>query len=238
MGGGRRMCRKGKIPVNRRVVEIDRLLADADLLMLPPLCCPALFDEGFVFCCAMYMDKTSVLRGGPSSSSPRLLTKSLSLEPTPCQGHLDTDMPQRLSSDPGSSPGLGAFEALDPLDPSHGLVQSCSYGTNNTEPPEFLAMVPPKTRPPLPGPKPQVPPKPPHLQQHWTQPHPRAPEKPLPPPPSCRPLRVDTQGRRSSPTMPPCTQETSSSACVLSLIEKFEREQIIMVPDITAGALW
>ncbi|KAJ8265097.1 hypothetical protein COCON_G00141960 [Conger conger] len=103
---------------------------------------------------------------GSSSSSPRLLTKSLSLEPGPCLGGHET--PQRLCSDPG------------PLGPRH-----CN-GTNENGPPE-LPTPPPKTRPPLPGPKPQ--------------------------------------------------EGSASPSCVLSLIEKFEREQIIVVPDITGGAL-
>ncbi|KAJ8393485.1 hypothetical protein AAFF_G00059580 [Aldrovandia affinis] len=141
-------------------------------------------------------------RIGSSSSSPRLLTKSLSLEPGPCLGSHDT--PQRLCSDPG------------PLGPRH-----CN-GTNESGPPELPAPTP-KTRPPLPGPKPQVPPKPPHLQSGR---RPRAPDKPLPPPPS-RPLPADPRAARGS----------SSPTCVLSLIEKFEREQIIVVPDITGGGL-
>ncbi|XP_016323709.1 FYVE, RhoGEF and PH domain-containing protein 1-like, partial [Sinocyclocheilus anshuiensis] len=115
---------------------------------------------GFVFCCAMYMDKTSVLRG-PSTASPRLLTKSLSLEPGPCLGAHET--PQRLCSDPG------------PLEPQH-----CN-GTSE-DGPQDVPPPPPKTRPPLPGPKPQVPPKPPHLQQQSAR-RPRPPDKPLPPPP-------------------------------------------------------
>ncbi|XP_016392753.1 FYVE, RhoGEF and PH domain-containing protein 1-like, partial [Sinocyclocheilus rhinocerous] len=110
---------------------------------------------GFVFCCAMYMDKTSVLRG-PSTASPRLLTKSLSLEPGPCLGAHET--PQRLCSDPG------------PLEPQH-----CN-GTSE-DGPQDVPPAPPKTRPPLPGPKPQVPPKPPHLQQQSAR-RPRPPDKP------------------------------------------------------------
>ncbi|XP_028820761.1 FYVE, RhoGEF and PH domain-containing protein 1 isoform X2 [Denticeps clupeoides] len=166
---------------------------------------------GFVFCCAMYMDKSSVLRG-PSSSSPRLLTKSLSLEPGcgPCLGAHET--PQRLCSDPG------------PIGSQH-----CN-GTSATGP-QDTPPLPPKTRPPLPGPKPQVPPKPPHLQQSARRPRP--PDKPLPPPPS-RPLPADPRSPRPAV---PRAEGSSSPTCVLSLIEKFEREQIIVVPDITGGAL-
>ncbi|XP_061114069.1 FYVE, RhoGEF and PH domain-containing protein 1 [Conger conger] len=148
-------------------------------------------------------------RIGSSSSSPRLLTKSLSLEPGPCLGGHET--PQRLCSDPG------------PLGPRH-----CN-GTNENGPPE-LPTPPPKTRPPLPGPKPQVPPKPPHLQSGR---RPRAPDKPLPPPPS-RPLPADPRCPRAPL---PLAEGSASPSCVLSLIEKFEREQIIVVPDITGGAL-
>ncbi|XP_048066304.1 FYVE, RhoGEF and PH domain-containing protein 1 isoform X4 [Megalobrama amblycephala] len=165
---------------------------------------------GFVFCCAMYMDKTSVLRG-PSTSSPRLLTKSLSLEPGPCLGAHET--PQRLCSDPG------------PLEPQH-----CNGTSENG--PQDVPPPPPKTRPPLPGPKPQVPPKPPHLQQQSAR-RPRPPDKPLPPPPS-RPLPADP--RQSRATLPRA-EGSSSPTCVLSLIEKFEREQIIVVPDITGGVM-
>ncbi|XP_062855528.1 FYVE, RhoGEF and PH domain-containing protein 1 isoform X2 [Trichomycterus rosablanca] len=165
---------------------------------------------GFVLCCAMYMEKTNVLRG-PSTSSPRLLTKSLSLEPGPSPGAHEA--PQRLCSDPGP---LG--------------LQHCNGTSENghQDPPP----VPPKTRPPLPGPKPQVPPKPPHLQQQCGR-RPRPPDKPLPPPPS-RPLPADPRQSRATP---PRAEGSSSPTCVLSLIERFEREQIIMVPDITGGVM-
>uniref|UniRef100_W5NBT5 FYVE, RhoGEF and PH domain containing 1 n=1 Tax=Lepisosteus oculatus TaxID=7918 RepID=W5NBT5_LEPOC len=154
------------------------------------------------------MDKTGVPRGS-SSSSPRLLTKSLSLEPGPCLGSRET--PQRLCSDPG------------PLGP-----QDCN-GTSERGPPE-LPPAGPKTRPPLPGPKPQVPPKPPHLQGLRL---PRGPDKPIPPPPS-RPLPADPRAGRATL---PRTEGGATPSCVLSLIEKFEREQIIVVPDISGGCL-
>ncbi|XP_030640263.1 FYVE, RhoGEF and PH domain-containing protein 1 [Chanos chanos] len=152
-------------------------------------------------------------RIGPSASSPRLLTKSLSLEPGPCLGAHET--PQRLCSDPG------------PLGPQHcnGTSENGSHGSQDVPP------AAPKTRPPLPGPKPQVPPKPPHLQQSARRPRP--PDKPLPPPPS-RPLPADP---RSSRATLPRAEGSSSPTCVLSLIEKFEREQIIVVPDITGGVM-
>ncbi|XP_066566210.1 FYVE, RhoGEF and PH domain-containing protein 1 [Amia ocellicauda] len=144
--------------------------------------------------------------GSSSSSSPRLLTKSLSLEPGPCLGGRET--PQRLCSDPG------------PLGPP-----DCN-GTSDKTPPA----APPKTRPPLPGPKPQVPPKPPHLQGPR---RPQGPERPIPPPPS-RPLPADPRAARATL---PRAEGGGAPSCVLSLIEKFEREQIILVPDITGGCL-
>ncbi|XP_061621670.1 FYVE, RhoGEF and PH domain-containing protein 1 isoform X2 [Phyllopteryx taeniolatus] len=149
--------------------------------------------SGLVLCCAMYMDRSSLSRGPPSSLSPSLLAKSLSLEP-PCGS-------QEPSSSSSSSAGLQEEEV------------------NDTGPPQLS-----KSRLPLLGPKPQVPPKPPHLQHQVgaLRTRPRAPDKPLPPPPPCKPHRPEDH---ASPT------------CVLSLIEKFEREQIIMVPDITGGAL-
>lgn len=185
-------------------------------------------------------------RTGPSSSSsPSLLAKGLSLETScaPCghQGALDADAPQQLSSDPGPS----SFSS-DPASLERGAELTVRRGSanglllvNDRGPPELPATtITPtsKSRPPLPGPKPQVPPKPPHLQQQAgvSRPRPRVPDKPLPPPPPCRPLPADPRGGRS----PPCRSDgTDSPNCVLSLIEKFEREQIIVVPDITGGAL-
>ncbi|KAF3696322.1 FYVE, RhoGEF and PH domain-containing protein 1 [Channa argus] len=175
---------------------------------------------------------SSTCRTGPSSSSsPSLLTKGLSLEPScsPCshQGALDADVPQQLTVDPGTS-----CASPGPCPPANVLV-------NDTGPPALPATTitpPSKNRPPLPGPKPQVPPKPPHLQQQAgvSRPRPRASEKPVPPPPPCRPLPADPRG-----VWTPLTRGdgTASPTCVLSLIEKFEREQIIVVPDITGGAL-
>ncbi|XP_077080193.1 FYVE, RhoGEF and PH domain-containing protein 1 isoform X2 [Siphateles boraxobius] len=129
----------------------------------------------------------------------------------PCLGAHET--PQHLCSDPG------------PLEPQH-----CNGTTENG--PQDVPPPHPKTRPPLPGPKPQVPPKPPHLQQQGAR-RPRPPDKPLPPPP-CRPLPADP--RQSRATLPRA-EGSSSPTCVLSLIEKFEREQIIVVPDITGGVM-
>ncbi|XP_035501093.1 FYVE, RhoGEF and PH domain-containing protein 1 isoform X3 [Scophthalmus maximus] len=192
---------------------------------------------GFVFCCAVYMDRSSLIRGPSSSSSPSLLTKSLSLEPScsPCghQGALDADAPQQPSSDPGPVSLEGGPLLTGRRGSANGLLL-----VNDTGPPELPAttIIPPSKSRPLPqGHKPQVPPKPPHLQQAGvSKPRLRGPDKPLPPPPPCRPLPADPRGGRTPPTR---TDGTASPTCVLSLIEKFEREQIIVVPDITGGAL-
>ncbi|KAM4562141.1 FYVE, RhoGEF and PH domain-containing protein 1 isoform 2-T4 [Odontesthes bonariensis] len=198
---------------------------------------------GFVFCCAMYMDRSSLSRGPSSSSSPSLLTKSLSLDPScsPCVHHvaLDADAPQQPSSDPGPSSSFsGAASLEEEAEPAERGGSVNELLVNDTGPPALPpAVVTPasRSRPPLPGPKPQVPPKPPHLQQAAAQrPRHRVRDKPLPPPPPCRPLPADPRGGRTPPTH---ADGTASPTCVLSLIEKFEREQIIVVPDITGGAL-
>ncbi|KAM8754884.1 FYVE, RhoGEF and PH domain-containing protein 1 isoform 1-T1 [Acanthopagrus schlegelii] len=188
---------------------------------------------------------SSTHRTGPSpSSSPSLLTKSLSLEPScsPCshQGALDADAPQQMSSDPGpsSSSGPASLEGGPELTARCGSANGLLL-VNDTGPPELPATIvttQSKSRPPLPGPKPQVPPKPPHLQQQAgvLRPRPRVPDKALPPPPPCRPLPADPRGARTPPIH---DDGTASPTCVLTLIEKFEREQIIVVPDITGGAL-
>ncbi|CAN9515229.1 unnamed protein product [Ophioblennius macclurei] len=188
---------------------------------------------GLVFCCAVYMDRSSLTRGPSSSSSPSLLTKSVSLEPScsPC-GHLvapDANYLQQSASDPGpasSSSGPASLEGEADL--AERLLLAKEGGPTVTPPG--------RSRPPLPGPKPQVPPKPPHLQQQAvvSRPRPRPPDKPLPPTPPCRPLPADPWGGRTPPIR---DDGTASPTCVLSLIEKFEREQIIVVPDITGGAL-
>lgn len=84
--------------------------------------------------------------GPASSTSPTLLAKSLSLEPScsPCghQGALDADAPLQ--------PDSGSEEGAEPAE-SGGSV-------NDTGPPELpvtTVTAPNRTRPPLPGPKPQ-----------------------------------------------------------------------------------
>ncbi|XP_043357467.1 FYVE, RhoGEF and PH domain-containing protein 1 isoform X4 [Dermochelys coriacea] len=83
-------------------------------------------------------------------------------------------------------------------------------------------------RPALPrralGPKPQVPPKPGHLQST----HPPWPPAPIPPPPS-RPLPANPRlGSRSPLTPHPKAQDGAGSTAVLTLIEKFERDPVIL----------
>ncbi|XP_043390291.1 FYVE, RhoGEF and PH domain-containing protein 1 isoform X3 [Chelonia mydas] len=74
------------------------------------------------------------------------------------------------------------------------------------------------------GPKPQVPPKPGHLQST----HPPWPPAPIPPPPS-RPLPANPRlGPRSPPTPHPEAQDGAGSTAVLTLIEKFERDPVIL----------
>ncbi|XP_033825876.1 FYVE, RhoGEF and PH domain-containing protein 1 isoform X2 [Periophthalmus magnuspinnatus] len=186
---------------------------------------------GFVLCCAMYMDRSSLTRG-PSSSSPSAL-KPGPLDPSSCspcglQGPLDaSDTAASCSGPPSLDEGAGYVDqGIGPVE--GGLL------VNDTGPPELPGdALTPSTRKRLPlGPKPQIPPKPPHLQQVSTpRLRPRAPEKPLPPAP-CRPLPSDPRSLRPLPR-----DATASPTSVLSLIEKFEREQLIMVPDITGGAL-
>uniref|UniRef100_A0A3B4ZEW6 FYVE, RhoGEF and PH domain-containing protein 1-like n=1 Tax=Stegastes partitus TaxID=144197 RepID=A0A3B4ZEW6_9TELE len=74
-----------------------------------------------------------------------------------------------------------------------------------------------------------VPPKPPHLQQQATRTRPRAPDKPLPPPPPCRPLPADPRGGWTPPS---CPDGTASPTCVLSLIEKFEELEAACRADV------
>ncbi|RVE71120.1 hypothetical protein OJAV_G00071720 [Oryzias javanicus] len=182
--------------------------------------------SGFGLCCAMFMDR-SILRGGPSSSSPSLLMKSLSLEPT-CSSCGHQGVPD------SASPQQSGPASLD-----HGGEPVELPSVNSAGPPELpsLAIALLNRNKPAPlGPKPQVPPKPAHLQQQagLVRPRPRIHDKPLPPPPPCRPLPADLRGCRSLPTG---GVETDSPTCVLTLIEKFEREQIIVVPDMTGGAV-
>ncbi|KAM6151765.1 FYVE, RhoGEF and PH domain-containing protein 1 [Rhynchocyon petersi] len=73
------------------------------------------------------------------------------------------------------------------------------------------------------GPKPQVPPKPSYLQMPRMLP----PSEPIPPPPS-RPLPADP---RVTKGLVPKVEAGPSSAAVSSLIEKFEREPVIVALD-------
>ncbi|XP_068104408.1 FYVE, RhoGEF and PH domain-containing protein 1 isoform X2 [Hyperolius riggenbachi] len=137
----------------------------------------------------MYMDK-STLRG--PQPKPQVLVKSLSLEPAHIPVH--PEKPQRLRSEPGNSSDCNG-SAPDPCHPKPA-------------PPRRPALA-----------KPEVPPKPPHLQSV------RRPRPPghIPPPPS-RPLPADP--RLSRVSLRPDNKDGSPSA-VTSLIERFEREPVI-----------
>uniref|UniRef100_H3AR13 FYVE, RhoGEF and PH domain containing 1 n=1 Tax=Latimeria chalumnae TaxID=7897 RepID=H3AR13_LATCH len=112
--------------------------------------------------------------------------------------------PQRLRSDPGPS-----------------TSSDCSGATE-----EFSSPKPsPLKRPP--GPKPQVPPKPSNLQSIRRS---RLSE-PIPPPPS-RPLPANPRPGKG-PLQRAESRDGAGPSCVTSLIEKFEREPIIVVPDMS-----
>ncbi|XP_042617632.1 FYVE, RhoGEF and PH domain-containing protein 1-like isoform X2 [Cyprinus carpio] len=146
--------------------------------------------------------------------------------------HISSGLPSPQPALRRSGPCLGAHETAQRLCSDPGPLETQHCNGTGEDGPQDVPPPPPKTRPPLPGPKPQVPPKPPHLQQQSAR-RPRPPDKPLPPPPS-RPLPADP--RQSHATLPRA-EGSSSPTCVLSLIEKFEREQIIVVPDITGGVM-
>ncbi|XP_028923722.1 FYVE, RhoGEF and PH domain-containing protein 1 isoform X2 [Ornithorhynchus anatinus] len=140
-------------------------------------------------------------RPGPPQG-PRLLVKSLSLEPgQSSESH--PEIPQSLRSDPGP-----------PSNPDGG-----NGGLG--EPPGLK----PSPQKRLPGPKPQVPPKPAHLQSGRPA---RLPES-IPPPPS-RPLPADPRLGRS-PLSRTDSKDGVGASAVSSLIEKFEREPVILAPD-------
>ncbi|XP_029463603.1 FYVE, RhoGEF and PH domain-containing protein 1 isoform X2 [Rhinatrema bivittatum] len=132
-----------------------------------------------------------------SPQGPHLLEKSLSLEPCPRQELRRT--PQRLRSDPGPAGYVGCIGTAEDL--------------------RFTI-----TKHPL-GPKPQVPPKPAHLQGV----KPSRPSEPIPPPPS-RPLPADPRLGRSPPPRPD-SKDTVGACAVSSLIEKFERDPVTLAQD-------
>ncbi|KAM9324732.1 FYVE, RhoGEF and PH domain-containing protein 1 [Gastrophryne carolinensis] len=122
---------------------------------------------------------------------PQVLVKSLSLEPAHIPVH--PEKPQRLRSDAGNTLDCNG-SAPDPCNPKLALPRR------------------------LPHTKPEVPPKPPHLQSM------RRPRPPghIPPPPS-RPLPADPRLSRMSLRL----DKDGTPSAVTSLIEKFEREPII-----------
>ncbi|XP_037334925.2 FYVE, RhoGEF and PH domain-containing protein 1 isoform X2 [Pungitius pungitius] len=189
---------------------------------------------GLVFCCAMYMDRSSLSRGPSSSSSsnPSVLTKSISPGPSCSQcGHQEALDANALSSGPASTEG-----GAESTDFCGSANRPQINDSGQLELPSTTITPTNKSRPLAPGPKPQVPPKPSHLKQQpgTLRPRLRGPDKPLHLNPSCRALPADHRGDWTLPTR---ADGTATPPCVLSLIEKFEREQIIVVPDITGGAL-
>nr|XP_033777590.1 FYVE, RhoGEF and PH domain-containing protein 1 isoform X1 [Geotrypetes seraphini] len=132
-----------------------------------------------------------------SPQGPHLLEKSLSLEPRSRQELQGTS--RQLHSDPGPASST-----------------DCSVTTEDLR---FTF-----SKRPL-GPKPQVPPKPAHLQN--VKP-PRLSE-PIPPPPS-RPLPADPRLGRS-PLPHSDSKETVGACAVSSLIEKFERDPMTLTQD-------
>ncbi|XP_047620385.1 FYVE, RhoGEF and PH domain-containing protein 1 isoform X2 [Phacochoerus africanus] len=153
-----------------------------------------------------------VLPCGPSPQHHRALRFSY---------HLEGSQPR-----PGLHQGNRILVKSLSLDPGQGLEP-------HPEGPQRLRSDPgpptetPSQRPsPLkraPGPKPQVPPKPSYLQMPRMPP----PPEPIPPPPS-RPLPADP---RVAKGLAPRAEASPGSAAVSSLIEKFEREPVIVASD-------
>ncbi|KAM8862495.1 FYVE, RhoGEF and PH domain-containing protein 1 [Spinachia spinachia] len=183
---------------------------------------------GLVFCCAMYMDRSSVSRGPSSPSNPSVLTISPGPSCSQC-GH------QEVLDANASSSGLASLEG-GPESMDHRCLANRPQFNDSGQPELPSTTITPtnKSRPLAPGPKPQVPPKPTHLKQQPGALRPRlwGTDKPLPLNSPCRAVLADPRGDWHSRV-----DDTASPPCVLSLIEKFEREQIIVVPDITGGAL-
>ncbi|XP_063288802.1 FYVE, RhoGEF and PH domain-containing protein 1 isoform X1 [Pelobates fuscus] len=130
------------------------------------------------------------------------LVKSLSLEPAHISAH--PDKPQRLRSDPGTSPDCNGSLPV-PTSPKPAAPKR----SNSI--------------------KPEVPPKPPHLQSV------RRPRPPghIPPPPS-RPLPADP--RLSRVFLPRPDNKDGTPSAVTSLIEKFEREPLILPAEQTGSS--
>ncbi|ELW70543.1 FYVE, RhoGEF and PH domain-containing protein 1 [Tupaia chinensis] len=153
-----------------------------------------------------------VLPCGPSPQHHRTLRFSYHLEgsqPRPGLHQGNRILVKSLSLDPGQS--------LEPHPEGPQRLRS-----DPGPPTETLNQRPlPLKR--APGPKPQVPPKPSYLQMPRMVPSP----EPIPPPPS-RPLPADP---RVAKGLVPRAEASPSSAAVSSLIEKFEREPVIVSSD-------
>ncbi|XP_028739300.1 FYVE, RhoGEF and PH domain-containing protein 1 isoform X1 [Peromyscus leucopus] len=153
-----------------------------------------------------------VLPCGPSPQHHRALRFSYHLEgsqPRPGLHQGNRILVKSLSLDPGQS--------LEPHPEGPQRLRSDPGPPTETPGPR------PSPLKRAPGPKPQVPPKPSYLQMSRMLP----PPEPIPPPPS-RPLPADP---RVAKGLAPRAEASSSSAAVSSLIEKFEREPVIVASD-------
>ncbi|XP_015362034.1 FYVE, RhoGEF and PH domain-containing protein 1 isoform X1 [Marmota marmota marmota] len=153
-----------------------------------------------------------VLPCGPSPQHHRALRFSYHLEgsqPRPGLHQGNRILVKSLSLDPGQS--------LEPHPEGPQRLRS------DPGPPTETPSQRPSPLKRAPGPKPQVPPKPSYLQMPRMAPQP----EPIPPPPS-RPLPADP---RVAKGLAPRAEASPSSAAVSSLIEKFEREPVIVASD-------
>ncbi|XP_039080392.1 FYVE, RhoGEF and PH domain-containing protein 1 isoform X1 [Hyaena hyaena] len=153
-----------------------------------------------------------VLPCGPSPQHHRALRFSYHLEgsqPRPGLHQGNRILVKSLSLDPGQS--------LEPHPEGPQRLRS------DPGPPTETPSQRPSPLKRTPGPKPQVPPKPSYLQMPRMPPQP----EPIPPPPS-RPLPADP---RVAKGLAPRVEASPSSAAVSSLIEKFEREPVIVASD-------
>ncbi|XP_019524820.1 PREDICTED: FYVE, RhoGEF and PH domain-containing protein 1 isoform X1 [Hipposideros armiger] len=153
-----------------------------------------------------------VLPCGPSPQHHRALRFSYHLEgsqPRPGMHQGNRILVKSLSLDPGQS--------LEPHPEGPQRLRS------DPGPPTEAPSQRPSPLKRAPGPKPQVPPKPSYLQNPRMPP----PPEPIPPPPS-RPLPADP---RVAKGLAPRAEVSPSSAAVSSLIEKFEREPVIVASD-------
>ncbi|XP_039707372.1 FYVE, RhoGEF and PH domain-containing protein 1 isoform X2 [Pteropus medius] len=153
-----------------------------------------------------------VLPCGPSPQHHRALRFSYHLEgsqPRPGLHQGNRILVKSLSLDPGQS--------LEPHPEGPQRLRS------DPGPPTENPSQRPSPLKRAPGPKPQVPPKPSYLQMPRMPP----PPEPIPPPPS-RPLPADP---RVAKGLAPRAEASPSSAAVSSLIEKFEREPVIVALD-------